>query len=574
MNEFKKQKIKEINKLIKSQNIKIIGLINNDINQCIVECSIHGKSSEWATPWHPAINNLKSCSKCSKKYRKNEKEIVTELNQNKNYIFNGFINGYKSQNSLCDVTCPIHGRGSEWGNPWTPSVKSFLSNKGCPKCNNNYSPSEQEMLDEFQTLEFKSFTINGFIDNYKNKYSKLDVTCKIHGRGSEWGNPWTPTIGNIRDSKGCPKCSGVYNPSEQEVIKQIKKLNIEGVIINGFIDGYKNKYSKLDLTCQIHGRGLEWSNPWNPTVETIKNGSGCPKCSKKYKYTEEDILTELNENFINKYVIEGFLGKFNGSFSKCNITCKIHGNGSEWGTPWNPTVKSLREGGNCPKCLNCYRSTEKELLSEIREKFKDRYTINGFIGKFNGANSYCDITCSIHGRGSDWAKPWTPKVEKLKNGRNCPKCSLEGVELSKCLQNPKQFYKKRTLYYIKFRNLINNKFFYKIGLATEEGVVKRFSKGNLLKDNLEIVEYKELLICNIAALISEAWILRYFNKKRIYMMHIFKRNKGGSECFGEDITNIITLEKMVHKAIQDKENLLKSFNIDANTMKLIKQIKI
>ena len=33
------------------------------------------------------------------------------------------------------------------------------------------------------------------------------------------------------------------------------------------------------MTCDIHGECNNWNNPWNPTINHLKRGTGCPKCA-------------------------------------------------------------------------------------------------------------------------------------------------------------------------------------------------------------------------------------------------------------------------------------------------------
>ena len=360
----------------------------------------------------------------------------------------------------------------------------------------------------------------------------------------------------------------------QDKIQEINEAINEQYTVVGFVNNeFTTLKSRCLVECKTHGNGSTWGNPWLPMGSELKKGSGCPKCSNSYKYTEQETLDELNTLLKGQYTITGFVDGFKGTNSRCIVTCEKHGNGLEWGNPWNPTVSELKRGKQCPKCSNKYKYTEQETINELNETFKGQYTITGFIDGFKTQKSRCEITCNIHGKGSDWETPWNPKIKDLKDGRGCPKCSNERIELNNCLQHPQQFEKQRTLYFVTFKDLTKNKLFYKVGLATENGIHKRFKKCNLVKDNIEIIDSIEIQLSNINALISEYWILRHFADFRKPMFHVLKNTGGGSECFGSDISQSIPVQDMINNALKNKSTVLNDFELNTDIIDHIQSIK-
>lgn len=566
--------LKELNSELKNK-YKISGFVNNvykDSNsKCIIECKVHGNGGKWGTPWNPTVSKLRAgenCPKCVNRYKYTEQEIVEELNHKlkDKYKIIGLVNEiYKDSNSKCIVECKVHGNGSKWGNPWTPTVYSLKSGNNCPKCMKNYKYTEQEVLEELNINLKDKYKIIGFVNNnYKNSNSKCVVECKVHGNGSKWGNPWNPTVSKLRTGINCPKCIDKYEKTEQEAVEELNFILKDKYKIIGFIDGkYKNINSRCIIECKMHGNGSKWKVPWIPTVLKLKQGRGCPKCANKYKYSYEEVIDNVNQILTDNLKIIGFVDDiYKNENSRCIMQCKIHGDANKWKNPWNPRVGSLRGGNGCPKCSQKYKYTEQEILEELNFNYKDRYEIIGFVGgRYKNIRSRCIMECKIHGNGDLFEEKWNPTIANLKKGKGCPFCAIEGRELGNCLKNIKQFNYNRILYFIKFENLQNKKIFYKIGVSSENGVLKRYPISKLKKDNIKIVAFQEIKTNNIKALIAEYWALRHFSEDRKMMLHVLKSSCGGTECFSKDITKIMPLEDIIEKSSNELESILEIFGL-------------
>lgn len=96
---------------------------------------------------------------------------------------------------------------------------------------------------------------------------------------------------------------------------------------------YKNKQSKVLITCTTHGDFYQ-----NPTDHLL--GKGCPKCCGKNK-TTEDFVIQANKIHNNKY--EYIQTLYTKSNEKIIITCKLHGNFDQMPT-------SHLSGIGCPTC--------------------------------------------------------------------------------------------------------------------------------------------------------------------------------------------------------------------------------
>lgn len=424
---------------------------------------------------------------------------------------------------------------------------------------------EKQEIIKINKLIDNKYTVLFFKDGYQKSRTKCIIECEIHGLGKDFGTPWIPLLANLKNNNiGCPKCKNTYIETEKEVLERFKKeINPKYKVI-GFTKKYTGKRTSCVVECDIHGNGSEWGNPWTPNVDTLLRGFGCPKCSKQYKPSEKEALENLKNILINNTIsILGFKLNYKGKETKCIVKCDIHGNGCDWGNPWTPTISNLKRGISCPKCSLHYVNTEKEAYKELKGLFyKKSIKFLNFNEKYKGYRTRCSIECLVHGCGEKWENPWIPIINDLKTGYSCPKCAIERNELSNCLKHPKQFKYGRILYFVTFKNLIDNKLFYKIGITTENRCVEgRFTKNNLKKDNIEIIKSEEVITTNINALLAEYWSLRKFDQHKKYMLHILKESKGGTECFSKNITEIMSLEDIIKNSSNDFKSILKDFDL-------------
>ena len=93
-------------------------------------------------------------------------------------------------------------------------------------------------------------------------------------------------------------------------------------IVHGFAEEFHGKNTKLKLEC------LKEGHKWAASIDSIINvGTGCPKCSNKYKPTEQealqkciDICKEMNYDAI------GFVDGYKSNKScRFEYNCKMHG---------------------------------------------------------------------------------------------------------------------------------------------------------------------------------------------------------------------------------------------------------
>ena len=196
------------------------------------------------------------------------------IHQNKyDYSLTEYIN---SKNKVI-ITCPIHGNFEQ-----TPA--RHLMGDGCPSCGGTKKLN-------FQDFVFKANKIHNYKYNYdkviyKNNYTKIIITCPIHG-------DFEQTPNNHLNGQNCPLCSNMKHPNiKQDLQEFIKKaIFIHGNKYDYSKVNYVNSKTKICIICPEHGEFYQTPD------RHINERQGCPKC--KMSHGEELILNLLKANKIN-----------------------------------------------------------------------------------------------------------------------------------------------------------------------------------------------------------------------------------------------------------------------------------
>ena len=224
----------------------------------------------------------------------------------------------------CVVRCVIDG--FEWS-----TTVNVLINKcsGCPQCAGNRRLTAEERIEQINSLESINFI--SWVDGYRNNKSKANVRCAVDGF------EWTAEVQSLVNSgSGCPQCSGNIRWTAEVRIQQINKL--DSIKFVCWVDSYENSHSRANLRCLIDG--YEWSAS---VSSIIYAGSGCPECSGKRRYTDEERIWQINK--LGNIEFVSWVDEYKNASSKANVRCEVDG------YEWSATVSSLVNVGNgCPKC--------------------------------------------------------------------------------------------------------------------------------------------------------------------------------------------------------------------------------
>lgn len=197
---------------------------------------------------------------------------------------------------------------------------------------------------------------------------------------------------------------------EEIRIQQINALpNIEFIQWERF---HKNTKSKAIVRCSIDG--YEWSASINNLVD---GGYGCPRCSKKIKWTESERVSQINNLGGIEFV--RWESDYKNAYSKAILRCVVHG------YEFNANSHSLINGGKgCPQCAGRRRWTASEREQQISEldgiafvSWKD-----GFINSASKAILRCESD------GFEWA---ATVRDLIHNSSGCPKCAKHGYNQGK-----------------------------------------------------------------------------------------------------------------------------------------------
>jgi len=173
------------------------------------------------------------------------------------------IDGCLLSKEYINTCSKLNVRCNKCDNVWHPTFGSILSGTGCPKCS---------------VLKYTYNFIKEFIENkdgcllsieYKNHHRLLNVRC------NKCRYEWQTTASRLVNGAWCKKCS--INKQKHSFDFISKNVTDRGFIL--LSTEYKNNETKLDIKCR------KCSYVWHPSYNQIQSGSGCPKCSKKLKYT-------------------------------------------------------------------------------------------------------------------------------------------------------------------------------------------------------------------------------------------------------------------------------------------------
>ncbi len=254
----------------------------NTHTKVTITCPVHGDFEQ------KPVNHLNSngCSKCSNKYKRTQEEFINEcLIKHQGFYSYGDV-VYKNQKSKITITCPVHG-------DFEQTASDHLSGSGCSECrkiylSNKFKKSQEKFINEC-LIKHQGF-YSYLHTNYDNSYSKITITCPVHG-------DFEQVAKDHLSGSGCSECAQIklnrqyinQGSNTQEFIQKAKithknKYNYDKV-------EYKSSQEKVCITCPKHG---DWdTRPDNH----INAGSGCPKCSNNISKPEQDIADFIRDNY-------------------------------------------------------------------------------------------------------------------------------------------------------------------------------------------------------------------------------------------------------------------------------------
>ena len=352
----------------------------NNKTKVLIICKIHGEFSQRPN------SHLKGagCPKCSNRNITKE-EFIKRCNEKHGYEYDYTKVDYINCDTKIIIICKYHGEIQQ-----TPYA--HLNSNGCPKCS-GYNLTTNEFIKKSKKVHGDKYDYSNV--EYTNSYTEVSIVCKKHGKFLQ-----KPVI-HYHCKSGCPKCAN-KNITTEEFIEKSK-----------LVHGDKYDYSNVDynlsnqdvnIICKIH------SNFWQ-TPNSHLNGSGCPKCSNRYRLTTQEFIEKSRRIHGDKYDYSKV--EYKNTDTKVIIICKIHGEFSQ-------ESGSHMKGSGCKKCYHSsigerFLQTKEEFIEKSKLVHGNKYDYSKVEYKFS--NEKVIIVCKIH--GDFLQKP----IHHYNCGCGCPKCA-------------------------------------------------------------------------------------------------------------------------------------------------------
>lgn len=244
-----------------------------------------------------------------------------------------------------------------------------------------------------------------WVGDYVGARTRLRARCT-----SCWHEREVSLNNIVNNARGCPNCSKKRRWTKRE--REVQLSNISGINFIGFAEEYVGHKTRVLMRCGVDG--FEWCT----TIDTLVNqGSGCPQCAGKRRWTMEE--RELQINSIDGLSFIRWDGKYKNAHSRAVVVCEIDG------YEWMATPDSLiNRGTGCPMCAGLVKTSMEDLNDKISSSGK--FELISVVGRFSGLGSKVKVRCTEDGF------EWDVFAQNIIRGNSgCPKCASYGFDMSK-----------------------------------------------------------------------------------------------------------------------------------------------
>ena len=221
------------------------------------------------------------CPKCGGTIKSNKKEFIKKsesVHGKGRYNYSKFE--YENAHVKSIITCNV------CNHTFKKSPNKHLQGQGCPKCSLKTRSIKRSLnKEEFIRISEKvhetgRYDYSNF--DYKGIHTKGEIKC------NECEYIFEQSPNNHSRGNGCPKCSGLYKPTTEEVIERFEEVHEVGRYDYSDFK-YKNMNNKGYIKCNVcNNKFLQY-----PTHHL--EGKGCPKCNESKGEKEiSKILDNLN----------------------------------------------------------------------------------------------------------------------------------------------------------------------------------------------------------------------------------------------------------------------------------------
>ena len=293
---------------------------------------------------------------------------------------------YKNTTTKVCIICKEDGHGEFYQTP-----VNHLRGSGCPKCSGNAKLTTEEFIKKAREKHGDKYDYSKV--EYNGGKNKVCIICKKDCHGEFYQRPTIHLQGY-----GCSKCSEKANLTTEEFIKKAKEIH--GDKYNYSKVNYKNSTTKVCIICKEDGHGEFYQTP-----NCHLSGSGCPKCSGRYRISAKEFIKKAKERHGNIYDYSKV--DYKSVNDKVSITCLEHGE-------FFQLAYSHLQGSGCPKCSRSAKLTTEEFIKKAKEIHGDKYNYSRAV--YKNSTTPIEIFCKIHGYFSQ-----TSKIHL--RGHGCPECS-------------------------------------------------------------------------------------------------------------------------------------------------------
>lgn len=244
-------------------------------------------------------------------------------------------------------------------------VNRHLGGQGCPKCNGCRRTTD-DFIKIFKGKYDKPYSFEK--TDYKNSNTKVCVTCEKH-------DDFYITPHMLLRGQGCPKCGrnriGKAHSDTQETFLQkakekglLEKYDFSNIV-------YERSNCKIQLYCGKQDKCGKEHGIFYITPNDLLNGHGCPKCSKVYRRTQDELIEDFRIVHGDKYDYSKV--EFKNMRTKVCMICPEHG--EFWQLP-----DSHIRGQGCPQCkMSHMENNISQLLKDNDIEFEYESNINGLL---------------------------------------------------------------------------------------------------------------------------------------------------------------------------------------------------
>ena len=239
---------------------------------------------------------------------------------------------FDGMNNKTTIICPIHG-------PFPQTPKRHVLGQGCPKCGGVAKKTTEDFIEQAKKKFGNKFDYSKV--RYVDTDTPVEITCPTHGKFEQ-----TP-YHHLKSKMGCP-FEGTARQNTKLFIDKAKKVH--GDFYDYSKVDYKNKDSKVLITCPLHG-------DFEQHAGSHLRGIGCAECSGKKQSTTESFVEKAKLKHGEKY--DYSLVNYVNAKVPVNIICKKHGTFSQ-------KPNNHLNGAGCPICNE---SKGENLINSILVNF-------------------------------------------------------------------------------------------------------------------------------------------------------------------------------------------------------------